>query len=89
MEDLKISLMMDDGSTMEFTVLEQTMFQGRSYLLVTDAPDDEDGECRIFKDVSDPEDPEAIYEDIQDEKEEDAVYAIFMRMLDGEIEIER
>ena len=89
MEDNSIVMILDDGSEIEFTILESTTFQGSSYILVTDAPDDEDGECRVFKEVSSPDDPEAIYEDIQDEEEENAVFEIFLQMLDGEIDIER
>lgn len=80
---------MDDGSEVEFTILESTIFQGNTYILVTDAPDGDDGECYVFKDVSSPEDPEAIYEDVLDEDEEAAVYEIFSQMLDGEIDLER
>ncbi len=89
MEDNKIVMILDDGSEIEFTILESTTFGGSTYILVTDAPDDEDGECRVFKEVSSPDDPESVFEDIQDEAEEDAVFEIFARMLDGEIDIER
>ncbi|MDO4962325.1 MAG: DUF1292 domain-containing protein [Eubacteriales bacterium] len=89
MDDNKIIMLLDDGSEIEFTILESTTYNGSSYILVTDAPDDEDGECRIFKEVSDENDAEAIFEDIADEDEEDAVFDIFLKMLDGEIEIER
>ena len=89
MEENQIVMIMDDGSEALFTVLESTVFQGSTYLLVTDAPDGEDGECFVFKDVSSPEDPEAIYEDVLDEEEENAVYEIFSQMLDGEVDIKR
>ena len=36
----------------DFYVLEETRIHGKDYLLVTDAPEDEDGECYILKDVS-------------------------------------
>ena len=32
-----------------FYVLEETRIHGKDYLLVTDAPEDEDGECYILK----------------------------------------
>ena len=89
MDENKIVMLLDDGSEIEFTILESTVFAGNNYILVTDAPDDEDGECRVFKEVSTPDDPEAIYEDCQDEAEEDAVFSIFAEMLGGEIDIER
>ncbi len=80
---------MDDGSEVEFTIMESTVFGGKGYILVTDAPDDEDGECYIMKDVSGPDDEEAIYESVEDDAEADAVYAIFQQMLEGEVTIER
>jgi len=89
MEDNIIVMTLDDGTEMEFTILDSTVFNGNSYILVTDAPDDEDGECRVFKEVSDPDDDEAIYEDIMDEDEENAVFDIFEKQMSGEIEIDR
>ena len=88
MEDNKILTTMDDGTEVEYTVLETTVFGGSNYLLVTDAPDDEDGECFIWKEVSDPDDEEAVYEN-PDDDEADAVMAIFQQMLEGEIDIEK
>lgn len=88
MEDNKILITMDDGTEVEYTVLETTVFGGSNYLLVTDVPDDEDGECFIWKEVSDPDDEEAVYEN-PDDDEADAVMAIFQQMLEGEIDIEK
>ncbi|MBQ9420233.1 MAG: DUF1292 domain-containing protein [Lachnospiraceae bacterium] len=88
MEDNTIIMTMDDGTEVEFTVLESTVFGGNNYILVTDAPDDEDGLCFVMKEVSDPDAEEAVYEDPTDE-EADAVMAIFQQMLEGEIDIER
>ena len=87
MDDNKIIMLLDDGSEIEYTILESTVFGGSNYILVTDAPDDEDGECYVFKDVSRPEDEEAVYESVPDE-EEDAVLSIFREMLEGDIDIE-
>ena len=78
---------MDDGSEVEFTILDSTIFGGKGYILVTDAPEDEDGECYIMKDVSEPEDEEAIYESVADDKEADAVFEIFREQLKDEIDI--
>ena len=89
MEDDKIVMIMEDGSEQEFTILEQTVYNGSSYILVTDAPDDEDGECYIMKDVSDPDDDEAVFESVEDDAEFDAVMGLFEEMLSGEIDIER
>lgn len=88
MDDNKIVMIMDDGQEVEFTILDSTIFQGSGYILVTDAPEDEDGECYIMKDVSKPEDEEAIYESVADDKEADAVFAIFKEQLKDEMDIE-
>ena len=85
----KITMIMDDGSEVEFTILEQTVLGGVSYILVTDAPDDEDGEGYVMKDVSTEEDAESVYESVDDEKELDAVFKIFEEMLKDEMDIER
>lgn len=87
MDDNKIVMIMDDGSEVEFTILDSTIFGGKGYILVTDAPEDEDGECYIMKDVSEPEDEEAVYESVADDKEADAVFEIFREQLKDEIDI--
>ena len=89
MDDNKIVMIMDDGSEVEFTILDSTILGGRGYILVTDAPDDEDGECYIMKDVSEPDDEEAVYESVADDEEADAVFRVFREQLDGEIDIDR
>lgn len=89
MESDKIVMEMEDGSEIEFTILETTRLGGQDYLLVTDAPEDEDGECYVMKDVSKDGDEEAVYESVQDEAELDAVFSVFEKLLDGEIDIER
>lgn len=89
MDEEKIVMLMDDGSEIEFTILEQTRLGGSDYILVTDAPDDEDGECYVMKDVSEDGAEEATYESVEDEKELDAVFKIFEEMLKDEMEIER
>ncbi len=47
------------GKPLNFFVLEQTRLGGVDYILVTDSEDD-DAEALILKDVSAPEDEEAI-----------------------------
>lgn len=44
--------------------------------------DEEEGEALILKDISVPEDKDAIYEIVDDERELDAVAEIFSDMLD-------
>ena len=43
-EDM-ITMVTDSGESVDFYVLEETRINARSYLLVTDAPEGEDGEC--------------------------------------------
>ena len=76
-----------DGEAVEFFVLEQTRLGGVDYILVTDSEDD-DAEALILKDISAPEDEEAIYSIVDDDKEMDAVAAIFTDMLE-DIELEK
>ena len=87
--DDKIVMIMDDGTETEFTVLETTTLGGVDYILVTDALDGEDGECYLMKDMSDPEDEEALYVDVEDENERETVMGIFEEMLKDEISIEK
>lgn len=73
----------DAEETVEFFVLEQTKFQGQQYLLVTDSEDEEEeAQAYIFKDLSVPEDEEAVYEPVEDERELEAVSKIFEELLD-------
>ena len=46
-----IRLTSEDGN-LELEILEETTVQGVNYILVTDAPEGEDGECYVMKDVS-------------------------------------
>ena len=64
----KITFCPEDGEAVEFFVLEQTRLGGVDYILVTDSEDD-DAEALILKDVSAPEDEEAIYSIVDDDKE--------------------
>ena len=57
--------------------------QGKNYILVTDAIDDEDGECYVMRDTSGPDDAEANYEFVDDE-EASAVMDVFATLLEGE-----
>lgn len=65
----------------EFYVLEQTKIGGSQYILVTDE-EEGDGEALILKDISMPEDLEAIYEIVSEETELDAVAAVFENILE-------
>ena len=88
MEEKKITLV-DDDQTIEFYVLEETKLNGRHYLLVTDAEDDEEeAECYILKDMSDEGDADALYEFVEDESELEGLMKIFDELLD-DVDIEK
>ena len=65
----------------EFYVLEQTRLGGIDYILVTDSEED-DGEALILRDMSAPEEEEAVYEIVADDEELNAVAAVFEKMLE-------
>lgn len=80
----KITFTTEDGEDVVFCVVEQTKLNGVEYLLVTeDAEDDEqEVDAYILKDISGPEDEEAIYDMVEDDKELDAIAAIFEELLE-------
>ncbi len=89
MED-RIIMTDENGESVEFYVLEETRIHGKNYLLVTDAKEEEDGECYILRDMSRTEDPEAVYEFVEDDKELDGLYRIFSELLgDADVELEQ
>ena len=72
----------EDGEV-SFFIIAETKMQGKSYILVTDSPDDtEDGDFMVLRDVSGAGDEEAIYNEIEDEEEMMAVIKIFNELLD-------
>lgn len=88
MEEKKITLV-DDDQTLEFYVVEETRLNGVNYLLVTDAEDEEeDGDCYILKDMSKPEDTDALYEFVEDDDEMDGLTKIFSELLE-DVDIEK
>ena len=85
-----ITMVTDSGESVDFYVLEETRIHGKDYLLVTDAPEDEDGECYILKDVSKAEDSDAVYEFVENDDELDYLYRIFTELMeDMEVEIRK
>ena len=90
-EEKKITLVTDDGGAVDFYVLEETRINGMSYLLVTDAADDdEEGECYILKDLSESDDADALYEFVEDDNEIDYLFKIFSELLeDADEDIEK
>lgn len=77
----KIFFLPESGEPVEFYVLEQTRIGGIDYILVTDTETD-DGEALILKDISNPEDAEALYEIVEDDEELKAVATVFGNMLE-------
>ena len=88
-EDM-ITMVTDSGESVDFYVLEETRINARSYLLVTDAPEGEDGECYILKDMSGQQDAEAVYEFVEDDRELDGLMGVFEELLsDADVELEK
>ena len=88
MEGGRIRLQSDDGN-LELEILEETVVNGVNYILVTDAPEGEDGTCYVMKDISAPDDEEADYVFAEGDEAE-SVMDVFAKMLEGEdITIER
>lgn len=88
MEGGRIRLQSDYGN-LELEILEETVVNGVNYILVTDAPEGEDGTCYVMKDISAPEDEEADYVFAEGDEAE-SVMDVFAKMLEGEdITIER
>lgn len=72
----------EDGESVEMVILEETSVNGKNYILVTDAVEDEEGEAYIFKDMSEADDKDALYEPVEDEAELEAVGKIFEELLE-------
>ena len=82
-----------DGVEIEVEVIEQTVINGTSYLLVANHSDenieDEDN-CYILKDISKNDDSDAVYEEVVDENELNDVFNAFNNILeDDDIEIKK
>ncbi|MFG6332622.1 MAG: DUF1292 domain-containing protein [Lachnospiraceae bacterium] len=71
----------ENGETVDFYVLEQTRVGGVNYLLAADSAEG-DGECVIFRDLSDERERESLYEIVEDEQEQEAVLAVFEQLLE-------
>ncbi len=78
MEENKIILTSEDGEEIECTILEETKLGETNYILVV--TDEE--EAVILKDVSEPDDEEAVYETIEDEEEYDSIADIFNELIE-------
>ena len=65
----------------EFFVLEETKINGSAYILLTDSQED-DAECLILKEVSQPQQADSVYEIVEDETELLAVSKVFEELLE-------
>lgn len=77
----KIIFTPEGEEAVEFYVLEQTRLGGIDYILVTDS-EQGDAEALILRDMSAPEEEEAVYEIVTDDEELNAVAAVFENMLE-------
>jgi hypothetical protein len=78
-DDTRIVMTDGDGNRLDLTVVEETKINGMYYLLAAD----EEENCYILKDISRPEDTEAVYEFVTDDDEYDYMYRIFKELTDG------
>ncbi len=70
----------------ELYVIEQTVLAGNSYLLATEAAE-EDAEAYILRKTEDVSDSEAAYEFVTDEKELEVIAKVFSELVE-DIDIE-
>lgn len=77
----------ETAETIEFLVEEETMLNGKKYLLVSE--ETEDGECNayILKEIT-TEDDECLYEMVEDDVEFSALAKIFSELTDEDTELE-
>ncbi len=80
-QPVKITVTDETGAEVTLFVLEETKINGMYYLLAADA-EDGDGECYILKDVSRPEDADAVYELVENDSEAEYVFRIFQELMD-------
>ena len=82
--DNKILFLDEDGSEIEFRVIEQTTIAVHTYLLVEDceASSEDESVVLIMKEVQ-LEDDYVSYEIVEDDKELDMISDIFNALLDG------
>ncbi|HJA12966.1 MAG TPA: DUF1292 domain-containing protein [Candidatus Mediterraneibacter merdipullorum] len=85
MEKVKFAFADGDGED-EFFVLEETMINGNTYLLVADSEED-DAECLILKEAAGQAPGEGVYEVVEDETELLAVSKVFEELLE-DVDIE-
>lgn len=85
-----VSFLTEDGDSVDFYILEQTMLNGINYLLVTEDPEDEEAYVYIMKENAGEEKGELnTYIMVEDETELLSVSKIFEQLMeDIDIQIE-
>lgn len=85
-----VSFLTEDGDSVDFYILEQTMINGMNYILVTDDPEDEEAYVYIMKENAREEKGELnTYVMVEDETELLSVSKIFEQLMeDIDIQIE-
>lgn len=69
-----------DGEKKEIEIIEQTVIDGITYILVCEK-DADDGDCFILKDLSDINDDTANYSTIDNDDELEKVFDVFKNIL--------
>lgn len=77
-----VTLLSEDGESLNFYVLEQTKLYGYNYLLVTEDVTSDEAEVYLLKDMSTDTSKEAVYEFVEDEKELNALAEVFGELLE-------
>ncbi len=77
-----------DGMEVELPIIAKTQFNGNTYLLAQDIPDEDDDEALayIMKETETKGD-EYLYDIVEDDKEIEALASIFEELLEGEFEL--
>lgn len=87
-----IPFLTDDGTEVEFGILEQTTINGRNYLLVSevdDAADEEDTIVYIMRETAQADSDMVSYEIVEDDDELLSVSKVFEQLMeDMDIEVE-
>ena len=84
----KIIFKDENGQEDVFYIIEETTLGNIHYIMVTDTPEEEEeADAYILKDISAPEEEEAVYEFVEDDKELEAIADVFAQLLD-DVDIE-
>ena len=89
-EKQNIIILNGEDGDIEVEVLDQTVVNGTTYLLVADVvnDDEEEGDCYILKDVSENGSLEANYEVVPSD-ESDGIFDVFEKMLIDEFDFKK